>query len=84
MIDLDQRYTISLEFSCGCREEWTVGLPPDPEEVVRVSPEVCTDHCPSCEATGRLCAMRESLVRYRPAEFTEIVPVKRAVRRKAS
>jgi hypothetical protein len=84
MIDLDQRYPIYLEWACGCTESWEISLPPDPDEVTHHSPEACPDPCPSCTAAGRLCQMRESLVRYRPAEFSEIVPVRRAVRRKAS
>lgn len=84
MIELDQTYTISLEWACGCAEYWTVGLPPDPDEVTHHSPEACPDPCPSCTAAGRLCQMRESLRRYIPAQFEEIVPVRRAARRKAS
>lgn len=84
MIDLDQRYTISVVFACGCEEAWTISRPPDPDEVTHHSPEACPDPCPCCEKAGRLCQMRESLVRYKPAQFEEIVPVRRAVRRKVS
>lgn len=85
MIDLDQRFTIGVVYDgCGCTESWTIGLPPDPDEVLHHSPEACPLECWQCAAAGRLCAAREALVRFKPASFTEIVPVKRAVRRKAS
>lgn len=86
MIDLDQRYTIGVVYDgCGCTESWTIGLPPDPDEVLHHSPEACPpSDCQACLTAGRLCAAREALVRYRPSEFSEIVPVRRAVRRKAS
>lgn len=86
MIDLDQQYTISVEWVCGCAQYWTVSLPPDPDEVIHRSPEACPpDHCPTCLAAGRLCATREGLRRFsvQPAEFSEITPVRRVVRRKA-
>ena len=78
-------YAISLAYSCGCREEWTISQPPEPDDVTHHSPEPCVpEHCSTCEAAGRMCPTREGMRIYKPTEFTEIVPVKRTVRRKAS
>ncbi len=85
MIDLDQLHMIYLDYSCGCRDSWTIGTPADPDEVTVTIPEPCVpDHCGTCEAAGRMCADREALVRFKPIEFSEVTPVRRVVRRKAS
>lgn len=78
-------YTIDLTYGCGCVDSWPLILPPPADDISHRSPEVCVpEHCGSCQAAGRPCPDREALVRYRPTEFTEIAPVRRLTRRKAS
>jgi hypothetical protein len=78
-------YEIALEYRCGCRDSWQVSTPPPPDDVMHRSPEVClAESCGTCQARGRPCPDREALARYKPATFTEIAPVRRLTRRKAS
>jgi len=73
--------TISLEYGCGCRDQWQVQQLNGEAAVQTIAAPCIPASCQTCQARG-MCSLRQAMPpAYAPVEWTDIKPPRRVYRR---